>query len=104
MPENQEVQAGATSENCTTTYTTKPRRPILGCPSIPQQRVRDKRRVIWERIVHEASQQSYMRQIRVTRYSTRGDKRREADKNVHERKRRLDNKIAPELCIRPDTY
>ena len=29
-PDNQEVQAGATSENCTTTYTTNPRRPILG--------------------------------------------------------------------------
>ena len=41
---------------------------------------------------------SYMRQIRVTRYSTRGDKRREADKNVHERKQRLDNEIALELC------
>ena len=63
-----------------------------------QQRVRDKRRVIRDRTIHESSQQSYMRQIRVTRYSTRGDKRREADKNVHERKRRLDNEIAPELC------
>ena len=30
MLENQEVQAGATSENCATTYTTNPRRPILG--------------------------------------------------------------------------
>ena len=30
MPESQEVQAGATSKNCTTTYTTNPRRPILG--------------------------------------------------------------------------
>ena len=30
MPESQEVQAGATSENCTTTYATNPRRPILG--------------------------------------------------------------------------
>ena len=66
--------------------------------NIPQQRVRDKKRVIWEHTVHESSQQLYMRQIRVTRYGTRGDKRHEADKNVHERKRRLDNEIALELC------
>ena len=66
--------------------------------NILQQRVRDKKRVIWERIVHEASQQSCTRQIRVTRYSTQGDKRHEADTNVQERKRQLDNEIAPELC------